>query len=247
MRCPCIYLIVTIKKKLTDSITYKSGQTIYIDPNWQPEEFSALEAEVIGAPAKSGYDPDVFSTWAYKGFRADMRAGDKIYMSYAVVCSYVDQPDNDTPIYKNLFMVEGVEYWKCQLGHVFCYIRDGVFHMINGWVMGDIIEDEVPDYGDYKRLPAFGVKMEESIDLWLEGTGRTADSLLTTPPVTKMQKIQRKDKMRVRHIGPNLPHEPKLKAKPGDIVYIDPKYVQEYHINEDAFYIVRQSRIQGYE
>jgi len=209
MRCPVKYLIVTLEKKFIDTVTFKSGQTLYIDPSWQPEEFAAMEATVVGVPGSLG-------DLGYKGYTIDMRPGDKIWMHYGTVARYTDQPDRDTPIYKNLFLVEGVEYWKCALGHVLAYIRDGEIHMVNGWVMGDILEESVPQ-----------------------------SSLIIIPDNYSVKK--HKDKMRVRHIGPNLSHEPKLRAKAGDIVYIDPKYVQEYHINEDAFYIVRQSRIQGYE
>jgi co-chaperonin GroES (HSP10) len=215
LRCPVTYLIVKIEKKLTDTITFKSGTTLFVDPNWHPEEFAALEAEIIGVPGRSGYSESDFRTWGMKGVTVDMKPGDKVLMDYSIVTSYVDQPDKDTPIYKNLFMVEGKEYWKCAIGHVFAYVREGVIHMVNGWVMGDILEEEAPK-----------------------------SSLIIIPD--NIATVRHKDRMRVRHIGPNLPHEPKLKAKEGDLVYIDPKYVQEYRVNEDHFYIVRQSRIQGY-
>lgn len=215
MRCPVKYLIVTIEKKLYDTVTFKSGQTLFIDPSWHPEEFAMMEATVVGVPGRTGYSKEEFSTWAYKGFTIDMQPGDKILMNYNTVVAYKDQPDRDTPIYKNLFLFEGREYWKCALGNIFAYIREGVTHMVHGWVMGDILEEPAPK-----------------------------SSLIIIPD--NIATVRHKEKMRIRHIGPNLSHEPKLKAKAGDNVYIDPRYVQEYHINEDAFYIVRQSRIQGY-
>jgi hypothetical protein len=215
MRCPVKYLIVTIEKKFQDTVVFKSGTTLYIDPSWDPSMYAMMEAEVVSAPSRTGYDPGDFRTWDYKGLSIDMEPGDKILMDYRTIFSYTDQPDRDTPIYKNLFFVEGIEYWKCALGHVLAYIREGEIHMVNGWVMGDILQEELPQ-----------------------------TSIIIIPDNVKTKPY--KDRMRIRHIGSPLPHEPKLKAKVGDLVYIDPKYVQEYRVNEDSFYIVRQSRIQGY-
>lgn len=216
MRCPVKYLIVSIEKKFNDTVTFKSGQTLFVDTSWNPEEYAMMEATVVGIPGSTGYDPMDFKTWDSLGYSIDMEPGDKILMSYAVVYGYKDQPDRDTPIYKNLFMHEGKEYWKCPLAQVFAYIRHGVTHMVNGWVMGDIMEEKP-----------------------------FVSSIIITPD--NHATVKYKDRMKIRHIGPNLPHEPRLKAKKGDIVYLDQRYVAEYKVNEDAFYIVRQSRILAYE
>lgn len=176
LHCPVKYFLVSLEKKLYDSVTFSSGQKLYIDPNWHPEEFSMMEATVVSAPDTIGKWRQTKLGWLLDDSQKDLSTagiipGDKVLIRYDVVFNYIDQPDNDTPVYKNLLLYEGKEYWKCSVGQVFAYIREGVIHMINGWVMCDIIQEE-------RQL---------------------SSSLFVIPDNHKI--VAHKDRMRIRHVG----------------------------------------------
>jgi co-chaperonin GroES (HSP10) len=212
LHCPVKNLLVTLENKHNDSVTFASGQVLYFDPTWHPEEYAMMEATIVSVPDKVGRWRPSQQGWieddSLRGVEIDdMRPGDKALIRYDVVHNYIDQPDRDSPRYKNLFLHEGQEYWKCSITQVFAYIRDEVIHMVNGWVICDILEET-----------------------------KESSSLLILPDNYKT--VTHKDKMRVRHIGKTT-----LPIATGDIVFVDPQYVQTYKINLDEFYIIRQSRI----
>lgn len=207
LHCPVKYLIVEIEKKLYDTIKFDSGVELHIDPSWHPEEFSMMEAKVISVPDKVGGDQ------SYANLQIQMKPGDKILMRYDVIFAYKEQPDRDTPIYKNMFMYGGKEYWKCSISQVFAYIRNGKITMVNEWVMCDIVEEPNPNYSD----------------------------IIVTPDNHKT--IRSREKMIVRHIGKPFKGQKNLPVHDGDTVYVDPQFVATYKINEDEFHIIRQGRI----
>src|SRR5688572_3999320 len=126
MVAPVNNLIVTIEKKLYDSVTFQSGQTIYFDPSWHPEEYAMLRAKVVSVPR------GIITRQDYKGVTIDMQPGDEVYMRYDVVFAYKDQPERDTPIYKNLLFHyneksgKHEEYWMCDILQTFAIIRDQI-------------------------------------------------------------------------------------------------------------------------
>jgi len=144
MHTPINKLVVTLEKKLYDSRTFESGQTIYFDPSWHPEEYAMLKAKVISVP------PGVINRKDYEGFKIAVNPGDEILIRYDVVFAYNDQPDRDSPIYKNLifhFNEEEQRYeelWLCDILQVFAIIKDKDYYMINGHVMLHIISERRP-------------------------------------------------------------------------------------------------------
>src|SRR6185312_1857374 len=224
MKCPVKYLLVRVDQDLYDGYRTAGGLKIFVDNVFQPWEYSMTEAMVVGVPDKKGSDP------AYAGMRIDMRPGDKILMSYAVIYDYVDQPDNDTPRYKNLIMYEGKKYWKCALGHVFAYIREGVTRMVNGWVMADPVEERRTDYASLRRV-------ESAV---LASSARDAEELATAMPTIVER---RRDQAKIRNIGQPLLGEPALSVSEGETVWIDDRYVQTYKTETDEFLIFRQNKI----
>lgn len=132
---------------------------VKIDPTWRPEEFATLEGIVVSAPLKVENDRN-------RTVLGTVEKGDKIIFSYAVVYAYASQPDNDTPVYKNLIIHNGEEFWKVDLGEVFCKVGSTI-EMItdnvliepfairgtcrsNGFVR---IEEKCEDMGIVKSLP----------------------------------------------------------------------------------------------
>lgn len=176
LHCPVKYFLVTLDKKLYNSVTFESGQKLYFDPSWHPEEYSMMEATVVGVPDTIGRWRASKYGWildeTYKDLQiSGIQPGDKVLIRYDVVFNYIDQPEHDTPIYKNLFLYEGKEYWKCSVSQVFAYIRNGETRMINNWVMCDRIKEE-----------------------------KSISDVFVTPDNYKDE--YRKDKMCIRHISP---------------------------------------------
>lgn len=134
-------LIVRLSKKLYDSRTFDSGQTIFFDPSWQPEEYAMLEATVISIPA------GVIDRSDYHGYKILVQPGDKVLIRYDVVFAYHDQPDRDSPIYKNLLFEfnestnKYEENWLCDILQVFAVKEGDEWQMINGYVMLNIIKE----------------------------------------------------------------------------------------------------------
>jgi hypothetical protein len=138
---PLNTVYATLEKKFYDTITFDSGVQLYRDTSFHPEEYTMLQATVISVPKAIMKRPD------YAGMSIDLRPGDTILIRYDVVYSYVKQPDRDTPIYKNVLLYKGNEYWKVDLQKIFGVIRDNRIDMINGYVCCDPLAEDQGDYG----------------------------------------------------------------------------------------------------
>lgn len=209
MHTPVNKLIVTLEKKLYDSRTFESGQTIFFDPSWHPEEYAMLRAKVVSVPS------GVIQRQDYKGYIICIQPGDEILIRYDVVFAYSDQPDRDTPIYKNLIhhydeaMERFEEYWFCDILQVFAVIKGNEYEMINGFVMLDIITEKKPDHS----------------------------SLIIRPD--SYNDIAIKHKAIVKAVGNS--HN----LKPGNSVLINPAMVMQYQLNLHKFFIIKEQYILG--
>jgi hypothetical protein len=210
MHAPINKLIVTLEKKLYDSRTFDSGQTIFFDPSWQPEEYAMLKARVVSVA------PDVINRFDYRGYKMCVEPGDEILIRYDVVFAYKDQPDRDTPVYKNLLFVfneemqKYEEVWLCDILQVFAIIKDGQYYMINGFVMLNQIIDKKADF----------------------------TSRIIRPD--NYNNIIMKDRAVIRAVNSK-----DLPVNVGDTVYINPHMVMEYQINLEKFYIIKEQYILG--
>lgn len=208
MQTPINKLIVTLEKKLYDSRTFESGQTIYFDPSWHPEEYAMLKAKVVSVP------PGVINRNDYKGYTISMEPGDEILIRYDVVFAYKDQPDRDTPVYKNLIFEYNEQFekfeelWLCDILQVFAIIKDGKYHMINGFVMLEPIVDKRADFTSRIIRP---------------------DSF---------NNVLIKDRAIVQ-----AANSKDLPISVGDTVYINPNMVMQYQLNMDKFYIIKEHYI----
>jgi co-chaperonin GroES (HSP10) len=207
MVAPVNNLIVTIEQKFYDSVTFASGQTIYFDPSWHPEEYAMLRAKVVSIPT------GIIKRYDYEGVTVDMKPGDEIYMRYDVVFAYKNQPDRDTPIYKNLLFQYNEktgryeEFWLCDILQTFAIIRDRII-MVNGYVMLDPVIESREDYS----------------------------SLIIRPD--NLKAVELKEKAVIRQIGSNS-----LGLTNGDTVYVNPSTVMCYTINTEKFYLIKQRNI----
>lgn len=209
MHTPINKLVVKLDKKLYDSRTFASGQTIHFDPSWHPEEHAMLKANVVSVP------PGVINRPDYKGYSICVEPGDEILIRYDVVFSYVDQPDRDSPIYKNLIFQYDEErqlyqeLWLCDILQVFAIIKAKEYHMINGFVMLDPILEKRADF-----------------------TSRIIRPDSYNNNVLKNQAI-------VKAVA----NRPDISV--GNTVYINPSTVMQYQLNLDKFYIIKEQYILG--
>lgn len=127
------YLLVEIDKKYRDS-----DGSIMIDNTWHPEEYATQCGVVVSAPISVSGDFD-------RRVLSIPKAGDKVWFSYSVLFEYDAQNDNEQPVYRNMVVIDGKEYWKVHAGEVYCVERDGKVKMVTDNVLlrkeiRDIIE-----------------------------------------------------------------------------------------------------------
>lgn len=210
MHTPINKLIVKLEKKLYDSRTFESGQTIHFDPSWHPEEHAMLKARVVSVP------PGVIKRNDYKGYEICVKPGDEILIRYDVVFAYDDQPDRDTPLYKNLIfqyneqLEKFEELWLCDILQVFAIINQGNYTMINGHVMLDVLVDKKADFSSRIIRP---------------------DSY---------NEFVIKNRAKIKAINSR-----RLPLAKGDVIYINPQTVMHYQINLEQFYIIKEQYILG--
>lgn len=139
IQAPENYILCEIDKKFQD----KEG-SILIDTTWFPEEHATLEGIVVSVPIRTGSD-------GYRKIISSVDIGDKIFFSYAVVFNYKLQPEDDTPIYSNLIIYEGKEYWKVNIDEIFFKSVNGKVKMITDNILVDPLSEhsgivvETPD------------------------------------------------------------------------------------------------------
>lgn len=211
LTCPLNNILVTIPNKFYDTIEFDSGVKLYKDTGYHPEESAMLEAVVVSIPRAIQGRAD------YEGMTTPMKPGDRILMRYDVVYSYINQPENDTPIYKNVLLYNGEEYWKVDIQKIFGLILDDEIFMINGYVLCDILYDDTRS----KRII-------------LPGNAQVPELFKPILPA---------DRLRVKHIGFPLFGHLQLGVSVGDDILAMQGVAQRYEINDTAFYIIKQSHI----
>lgn len=150
---PANTVLVKLNKKFYDTIQYESGVVLYKDTTYHPEESAMLEAEVYATPMSMIKRAD------YEGMRIDVRPGDKILVRYDVVFSYKNQPDRDTPVYKNVLLFRGDEYWKVDMQQIFGKKRGYDYEMLNGYVYCEPVQELLPDHQWLARPLHFQTRM----------------------------------------------------------------------------------------
>jgi co-chaperonin GroES (HSP10) len=133
------YVLCEIERKFQD----QDGK-IFIDTTWEPAEFATLEGTVISAPYRTQSDH-------HRKITGSVKEGDRIFFSYSVIFDYIMQPDEDTPIYRNLVIYEGKEYWRVDMGEIFCTVEaDGKLKMVTDNILLEPIDNET---GIVKAMP----------------------------------------------------------------------------------------------
>jgi len=138
---PLNTVYATLDRKFYDTVEFTSGVTLFKDTGFHPEESTMLEATVVSVPKAIMQRPD------YNGMTLPIKTGDRILIRYDVVYSYKHQPERDTPVYKNVLLYGGVEYWKVDIQKIFGVIVDGGIRMLNGYAYCEAVPEERADYG----------------------------------------------------------------------------------------------------
>lgn len=120
LQCPANCLLVKIDKKYQDEL---DGWKV--DTSYRPEEFATLTGTVHSIPGYVVED-------AYRaGIENDVQPGDKVWFSFGVIFDYAEYEDKKNPVYRNLVVYNGEEFWKVDIGEVFCVERAGEKKMIS--------------------------------------------------------------------------------------------------------------------
>lgn len=123
------YILCEIEKKFQDE-----NGGLFIDTTWTPEEYSTLEGIVVSPPVRTESD-------RLRKITGTVNKGDKIFFSYSIIFEKLLQLEEDTPVYKNLVLYEGKEYWKVDMRDVFCVLGDKI-RMVTENVLIEPIDDE---------------------------------------------------------------------------------------------------------
>lgn len=155
LQSPENIVLVEIEKKFQDNV---GG--IVVDSTWHPEEHATLEGIVYSAPVRTASDNA-------RTVLGTVKNGDKVFFSYSVVFKYDLQPDNDTPIYSNLIVHEGKEYWQVEMGEIFCTVRDGKPEMVTDNILiepigdSDMYNKEARETGRVVAMPNVKISCKE--------------------------------------------------------------------------------------
>lgn len=149
------YVLCTIEKKFQD----KDGG-LFIDTTWHPEEYATLEGSVITAPKRAGSD-------GYRTITGSVVKGDKVFFSYSVVYAYTVQPNDDTPTYLNLMIVDGIEYWRVPIEEIFCKVTDKGVEMVTDNIL---IEPVTSTSGKIVGMPNIKLSCNKGDDIFFETT-----------------------------------------------------------------------------
>lgn len=148
------YCLVKINKRFQD----QQGN-IKIDPSWHPEEHATMEGIVYSAPLA------VEKNLARRVV-AKVNDGDTVFFSYSVVFGYTMQPDGQTPVYRNLVLHNGEEYWKVDVGDMFFKVKQGEIEMITEHVLMTFHKEPFEKkiiYGNLLQVQDKGNRTEQSL------------------------------------------------------------------------------------
>lgn len=85
--------------------------------------------------------------YGYKGFSLkDIEVGDKCLFRYDVIFDFTEVEFSDVPLYKNMVMYRGEEYFLVDIQKLFAVFKNESIKMLNGYTMIEDIEEESKIY-----------------------------------------------------------------------------------------------------
>jgi len=103
------------------------------------EDLVNITAEVVSLPRT------ISKQKHYEGFSTkDIKVGDTIIMSFAVIYDHIVKDAYEAPLYKNLIKYKGDEFWSADIRLIFGVIKEDEVQMVNGYIMATLyLEDKI--------------------------------------------------------------------------------------------------------
>lgn len=131
IKCPLNKVVVQVETKYHKNFSNMIKRA-NMNPGSQinPADYVQILGRVVSVP-------DVISNRIdYAGFSTiDIYPDDIAIFRYDVIYDFVENPDGDEPVYKNMVWVKGEEYFLADIQKIFGVIRAGEIIMANGFCM----------------------------------------------------------------------------------------------------------------
>lgn len=240
-------IIIKLKGNFNDTHTTDSGEKLQINTTYRPSHHVRIEAEVVGVPKNIVSNPigqeyegspppkhtasapihclyHAKSKWYYAEYTDfDIKEGDKAYFHFNAVdfISNYNMTNRDSYLGSD---EDGYEYHQMELDMVHCRIRDGDLKMLLGKIL-------------VKQLN------EDKSEITLKGGIKTQGTVLKNGLITSIGDKSKYLEGIVHYIGEGVGTDAKETVLPGDkVMYITSSEFLNT-IEEEEYYVMRQSSI----
>jgi hypothetical protein len=166
--CPVNRMIIQVESHFNDVLRFKSGVQLFIDTKFNPQEKVSLLGRVVSVPLSHRAVPGVDGT----GY-GTASPGDTVMIRYDVLARTRDQPDRDTPRYRNELNISGEQFWFCYPDQVFAVQRgEGCWEMIGDYVMISPWAEELKDTSLIIRHEHWRTHKPKGVGIALSGAYR---------------------------------------------------------------------------
>lgn len=131
IQCPLNKVVVQVETKYHKNFS-NMVKRANMNPGSQinPADYVQLLGKVISVPKAISTRLD------YTGFNTnDIYPDDTAIFRYDVIFDFIENPDGDKPLYKNMIWFKGQEYFMADIQKIFGVIRAGEIIMVNGYCM----------------------------------------------------------------------------------------------------------------
>jgi len=131
IQCPLNKVVVQVETKYHKNFSNMIKRS-NINPGSQvnPADYVQILGKVISVPRVISNRMD------YAGFTTkDIYPDDIAIFRYDVIYDFLENPDGDQPLYKNMVWFKGQEYFMADIQKIFGVIRAGEIIMVNGYCM----------------------------------------------------------------------------------------------------------------
>lgn len=128
---PMNNVIVTVKTKYIENfLNVLKGAAINHGSMLNQADYVNIIGTVVSVPKAISQKRD------YVGYSAsDIRVGDTVIFSHAVIYDFLQLEPEAEPIYKNMIWYRGKEYFAADIQHIYAVVRDEQIRMQNGYLM----------------------------------------------------------------------------------------------------------------
>lgn len=131
IQCPLNKVVVQVETKYHKNFSNMIKRA-NMNPGTQinPADYVQSVGKVISVPKAISTRMD------YKGFTTnDIHPDDIAIFRYDVIYDFIENPEGEEPLYKNMVWMKGQEYFMADIQKIFGVIRAGEITMVNGYCM----------------------------------------------------------------------------------------------------------------